>query len=70
MYKFPHLFQNEEEVNKIYNSNPVLLHFRGIWDSAKLCNSSLTSVGIAIALSNVNIKLGVKWDLSIWINEQ
>lgn len=67
-HKFPHLFDKVEDVNEIV-SNFKLESFRNEWDTTKLCNSSLTSVGIAIALSNINRRLGVKWDLSIWVNE-
>ncbi|MED1603658.1 LPO_1073/Vpar_1526 family protein [Alkalihalophilus marmarensis] len=38
------------------------------WKSTKLENSSLTSVGIAIALSNFKRKTGLNWELSTWIN--
>ena len=40
-----------------------------MWDNSQLCNSSLTSVGIAIAIVNIKIKTGLECDLGIWIKE-
>ncbi|WP_040207181.1 LPO_1073/Vpar_1526 family protein [Neobacillus jeddahensis] len=49
-----------------YNTFPMYLQK---WDNTKLCNSSLTSVGIAIALSNIKRKTGLDLDLRIWVHE-
>lgn len=46
---------------------PQLHAFSKKWEETKLCNSTLTSVGIAIGLSNLKRKIGVDWDLGIWI---
>lgn len=67
-----HQFQqihNEQEANQMINSNQELLSLQQMWDNSKLCNSSLTSVGIAIALSNLNIKTKLELDYNIWIHE-
>jgi len=60
---------NEEEAVKIIASNPELSSLSRMWNNTKLCNSSLTSVGLAIAISNIKIKTGLEWDLNIWVNE-
>ncbi|KON69630.1 hypothetical protein AKG34_13315 [Peribacillus butanolivorans] len=68
IHKFlPNLSENE--VNKIILTNPELATFMSIWDSTKLSNSNLTSVGIAIAISNIKRKIGYICELSTWINE-
>ncbi|QHA36845.1 hypothetical protein D5E69_14160 [Rossellomorea marisflavi] len=68
------------DINKIlsysYPNDPIIddLHLRyakliELWNTTKLANSSLTSVGIAIALSNFKKKTGVTWELENWIKE-
>ncbi|MEK3821358.1 LPO_1073/Vpar_1526 family protein [Cytobacillus sp. FSL W8-0315] len=49
-----------------YGNFPIYLHK---WDNTKLCNSSLTSVGIAIAISNIKRKTGLDLDLRMWVHE-
>lgn len=66
--KFPQI-NNEVEAVNLINSNPNLSSLQTIWDNSQLCHCELTSVGIAIALSNINIKTGQEWDLGIWIKE-
>lgn len=66
-HKFSYL--NDQELDGILNRHPELINFREKWDNTKLCNISLTSVGIAIGLINANRKLNTDWDLGIWIHE-
>lgn len=66
--KFPQI-KNEEEAAKTIESNPYLSSLQAMWNNTKLCNCSLTSVGIAIALSNIKVKTNQELDLGIWINE-
>jgi len=54
---------------ELHQVNQGLSAIMDKWGNTKLCNSSLTSVGIAIALSNLKRKLGVNWGLEIWIKE-
>lgn len=71
--KFLHLFNkgqsDDEVIRKLTESNPRLSKFINDWNTTKLSNSSLTSVGIAIALTNLKRMLGGYWDYSIWLNE-
>lgn len=67
--KFPHLFANNDNLMTVLNAHPYLTHVKNVWDSSKLCNCSLSSVGIAIALSNIKMKMSHEWDLGLWINE-
>ena len=69
IHKFPHLFRNSGDIIQVLGSFPDLSHLKNIWDNSKLCNCSLSSVGIAIALSNLKIKMGYEWNLNLWINE-
>lgn len=48
---------------------PGFLKVLDMWQNTKLKHSSLTSVGVSIALSNFKRKIGVDWDLSLWIKE-
>ncbi|MBM7835699.1 LPO_1073/Vpar_1526 family protein [Clostridium sardiniense] len=66
--KFPQI-KNTEEAKKIINGNRELSLMENMWDNSKLCNSLLTSVGIAIAIANIKIKTGMNFDLGIWIKE-
>jgi hypothetical protein len=67
-------------INKIlsgaYPNDPIIddLQLRyqkliDLWGTTKFENSSLTSVGIAIALSNFKKKTGATWELETWIKE-
>ena len=62
-------FNEDKEIQKIINGNKELAIMSNMWDNSKLCNSSLTSVGIAIAIANLKIKTGLECDLGIWIKE-
>lgn len=48
---------------------PHLYMFLEKIDKTKIPNCSLTSVGIAIALSNLKKSIKVDWDLGIWIKD-
>ena len=67
-YKFPQI-QNEEQSISVINNDKELSIMSDMWDNSKLCNSSLTSVGIAIAVANIKAKIGIDYDLGIWIRE-
>lgn len=71
--KFLHLFgngQNDNEVIKnLTQSNPRMQQFVNNWNSSPLSHASLTSVGIAVAITNIKRKLGGYWDYSIWLKE-
>ncbi|SHH12892.1 LPO_1073/Vpar_1526 family protein [Desulfosporosinus lacus] len=69
IHKFPYLFKNNEDLNPALNLHPHLVHIKSIWNSSKLCNSTLSSVGIAIALNNLKVKAGYDWNLNLWIHE-
>ncbi|PFJ62569.1 hypothetical protein COI94_26470 [Bacillus cereus] len=47
--------------------SPKLFSFSHKWNRTKICSSSLTSVGIAIAIANFNRVTGGDWNLSAWI---
>lgn len=51
------------------NRDPKILNLLDVWKNSRLESSSLTSVGIAIALSNFRQKTNNDWNLNIWINE-
>lgn len=65
--KFQHL--NAQDIEGYTNSHPELIAFRTQWDTTKLCNTDLTSVGLVIAMTNANERLGTNWSYDIWINE-
>ena len=66
--KFPQI-KNEEKSKSIISDDKELSIMLDMWDNSQLCNSSLTSVGIAIAVSNIKAKTGLDCDLGIWIRE-
>lgn len=69
-YKFPHLFKNSEELNQVICECADLINLKNNWDNTKLCCCSLTGVGIAIALSNLKIKIGpILGNLRFWLEE-
>lgn len=51
-------FAIDEETNSVFET----------WNNSKLSRYSLTSVGIAIAISSYNLLTGAKLDYSHWIN--
>lgn len=61
--------ENEDLLFKknLKNVAPHLHMILGKMAKTKIPNCSLTSVGIAIALSNFKRRIGVEWDLGIWI---
>jgi hypothetical protein len=68
---YPGLFTNGQDGNQVKSTlaqiNPEFTSILENWNKTKLCNSELTSVGIAIALSNLNRKIGSDFNLDIWI---
>lgn len=58
---------NKDSIKEKYTQYPELTTFMNKWDATKLCNSSLTSVGLAIALSNIKRRTGATFDLDLWI---
>ncbi|AOY53364.1 LPO_1073/Vpar_1526 family protein [Clostridium perfringens] len=66
--KFPQI-KNEEKSKSVISDDKELSLMLDMWDNSKLCNSSLTSVGIAIAVANIKAKTGIDYDLGIWIRE-
>lgn len=66
--KFPQI-KSSEEAKKVINGDKELLLMSNMWNNSQLCNSSLTSVGIAIAVANIKVKTGIEYDLGIWIKE-
>jgi len=60
---------SDDEIAQIIKTTPNLSALERNWDNSKLCNSNLTSVGIAIALSNLKRINGLAIDLKIWIQE-
>lgn len=66
--KFPQL-RNEDDARKAISTNEYIRKLGDIWDKSQLCHCSLTSVGIAIALTNIKIKTGIDLDLNLWIGE-
>ncbi|AXR16986.1 MULTISPECIES: LPO_1073/Vpar_1526 family protein [unclassified Bacillus (in: firmicutes)] len=75
MKEYPDLVPaSSENEDQIFKENlqviaPNLHMFSKVWEETKLCSCMLTSVGIAIALSNFKRKLGSEWglDLNMWI---
>ena len=72
VHKLPYVFSGDadKKLLEITVDHPEMIHLERKWDNTKLCNSSLTSVGIIIAMININKKLGYNWDLKMWINEE
>ncbi|NRT90079.1 LPO_1073/Vpar_1526 family protein [Clostridium beijerinckii] len=66
--KFPQI-KSLEEAKSIINGNMELSLMSDMWGNSKMRNSTLTSVGIAIALANIKAKTGMNYDLGIWIKE-
>ncbi|NFG24858.1 hypothetical protein FDF11_13435 [Clostridium botulinum] len=66
--KFPQI-KSFEEAKRIINEDRELSFMSNMWDNSKMCNSSLTSVGIAIALANIKVKTGLDYNLGLWIKE-
>lgn len=66
--KFPQI-KTTDEANKIINENSELRFMNDLWSNSKMCNSTITSVGIAIAVANIKVKTGLDYDLGIWIKE-
>ena len=69
MHKFPHLFKDETEVNSFISSYSDVSQLKNKWDNTKLCNTSLTSVGLVIAITNINRIMNYTWDVGIWFQE-
>ncbi|MDT8719704.1 hypothetical protein IAI10_24005 [Clostridium sp. 19966] len=67
-HKFPQI-NDKNKVNDMINSFEILRLLKPMWNNSKLCNSSLTSVGMAIAINNIQIKTGQKFDINIFIHE-
>lgn len=61
--------QDVDIKNYLMNQQSPLTKVFDAWKNSRLESSSLTSVGIAIALSNFKRKTDFDWDLNIWINE-
>ena len=61
--------QEDHEIRKIMVENRGVFNALEGWNNTRLQNSSLTSVGMAIAISNIKSKLGVELDLKTWIKE-
>ncbi|MBY7121764.1 hypothetical protein ILS93_06525 [Bacillus sp. 16GRE42] len=71
--RFPYLFKEgidyDEAVKDLNSLNPNLNLFMDRWNNTELCHSSLTSVGMAIAYTNLKRKVKISGDLSNWIHE-
>ena len=61
------IIQTQGQADDVIRASGQLNTLKSIWDETRLCNCTLTSVGIAIALSYLKIKVGVEFDLGIWI---
>lgn len=66
--KFPQI-KDEKQAQDTINSHSELSDLKNMWDNSQLSHCSLTSVGIAIAISNIKVKSGLELNLDIWINE-
>ena len=69
MHKFPHFFKDETEVNSFISSYSDVSQLKNKWDNTKMCNTSLTSVGLVIAITNINGIMNYTWDVGIWFQE-
>lgn len=58
---------SDEEMLKIFRSNPKVIEFINSWDNSSAKKVSLTPVGIAIAYSNGNKNGALGAPLDIWI---
>lgn len=67
-----HLMNNAMIKNTIIetNKNKDFLKLFSIWDNSFIKHLELTSIGIAIAISNIKRKVGESLDYSIWLNEK
>lgn len=59
----------EEDLNGNINFASNFQGYLTKWDNSKLCHASLTSVGMAIAISNLNKRIGMDLSMGVWINE-
>lgn len=65
-----HYPAGKKELSEILSeASPNLSKIVQKWEATLLKNSSLTSVGIAIALSNLKRRTDFDWDLRIWIKD-
>lgn len=69
MEKFPDLFPNVDSFNKELGNYKILDEISNQWDKTDLRFCSLTSVGIAIAITNWNTKVNENIEIGIWIKE-
>jgi hypothetical protein len=71
--KYPDIFPNSKDetsvVNILNEVNPDFIRIMNGWENTSLKSSSLTSVGLAIAITNLNKKTGVNLSLKEWIGE-
>lgn len=67
-----HLMNNTMIKNTIIevNKNKIFSKLFSIWDNSFIKHLELTSIGIAIAISNIERKVGESLDYSIWLNEK
>lgn len=56
--------------NVISRINTDFKKLFSIWNNSYISHLELTSIGISIAISNIERKLGISLDYSIWLNER
>jgi hypothetical protein len=56
--------------NAILRINRDFKKLFSIWNNSYISHLELTSIGVSIAISNIERKLGISLDYSIWLNEE
>lgn len=56
--------------DSILRINKNLIKLFSIWNNSYISHLELTSIGVSIAISNIERKLGMSLDYSIWLNEE
>ncbi|MBU4227265.1 hypothetical protein KJ813_07235 [bacterium] len=56
--------------NSILRINKDFEKLFSIWNNSYISHLELTSIGVSIAISNIERKLGMSLDYSIWLNEE
>jgi len=65
-----HLMNDDMVRNAILRINTDLKKLFSIWNNSYISHLELTSIGVSIAISNIERKLGISLDYSIWLNEE
>jgi len=65
-----HSMNDDMVRNAILRINTDFKKLFSIWNNSYISHLELTSIGISMAISNIERKLGISLDYSIWLNER